>query len=140
MKRKHKKRTKKLQKLNRLHDIVWNFMSRYVRLRDFERGCITCGKKVSYNEFQAGHFVHVNSLDYDEKNINGQCSGCNCYKHGDLGQYAVNLDRKWGIFTADSLLAKRHIIKKFNREELETIKQDLINKIALIMSGKVSER
>ena len=121
---------RKLRKLSAIHKELWKLMSEYVRKRDESNGCITCDKRLNWAEMQAGHFVHVNSLDYNLKNINSQCAGCNCYKHGDLGQYAINIDKKWGAGTAEELLSLKHKIHKFTREELECIKSALKIKIS----------
>lgn len=129
---------KKLKSLRSLHKKAWNFMSSYIRLRD--KGiCITCSKKGAINEMHAGHFVHVRSMDFLEENISCQCPFCNTYRHGELGEYALALDKKYGLGTAERLLSMKHTIHKFTRNELEEIIQNLTDKIALLMTEKVNE-
>lgn len=130
---------KKLKSFKSLKKHAWDLMSRYVRIRDLGLGCITCGKKIPYNKAQGGHFVHRNHLDFNFRNINMQCVRCNFHLSGAPGEYAVALDKKYGIGTAESLLAMKNIIHKFSRTELEIIIEDLNNKIALLMTDKVME-
>jgi hypothetical protein len=51
----------------------------------------------------AGHFIHGDNMDFVEKNINAQCSGCNKYRHGNLAAYAIKIDEKYGTGTAKEL-------------------------------------
>jgi hypothetical protein len=137
IKRIQKERTKRLVKINRLHDIVWGYMSRYVRLRDESLGCITCKAPVSYEEGQAGHLWHGANMDFLHANINKQCVRCNKFLHGNTGVYVLEVDKKWGSGTAERLLAEKNVMRKYSREELEDIKQNLENRIAQLMAEKV---
>lgn len=48
----------------------------------------------------AGHYIAGNacglSLFFDERNVNTQCPGCNTFRHGNLSEYAIGLERKYG--------------------------------------------
>lgn len=62
----------------------------FIRNRDKDKGCISCGKPVT----QAGHFYSAgkfNILRFDEDNCHGQCQQCNFYKEGNLKVYRENL-------------------------------------------------
>lgn len=104
--------------------------STYVRLRDADdRGmvtCITCPTTRFYKQMQAGHFVsrRVNQLRFFEENVNGQCDGCNRWKHGEQYAYSKALDLKYGDGTADRLWGQRFSTHKFTKEELEEIIHD----------------
>jgi len=137
--KKSRERFKRIQKRKRLKRIrhkstktlkkkAWKLMSEYVRRRD--RGiCFTCRVKKHWKEQQAGHFIHLNSLDYDFMNIHCQCVRCNHYLGGDLGVYAVKLIKKYGLNKVEKLREKAIEIKRFTVEELETIIKDLQKKI-----------
>lgn len=79
---------------------AWKLMSRYVRLRDMKKGCITCGKSyVEICDAQAGHFKHAaktNPVSYDFRNINAQCISCNSFGNGKLDVYAERLVEMYG--------------------------------------------
>lgn len=125
--RKPKPKQKSVAQLKKLADQEF---SKYVRLRDSnDEGvaeCITCGESKYWKQLQNGHFVSrsVSLLRYDEENCNVQCMACNVFKHGDLYNYAIQLDLKYGDGTAKKLHDQRFTTHKFTREELEEIIRD----------------
>lgn len=84
-----------------LHKKAWDVFSLWVRDRD--KRCVTCGSRVT---LQAGHYWH-GVLDFDEVNINAQCSGCNHFRSGNLALYASYLINKHGV-DAFKALEMRH--------------------------------
>lgn len=140
-----KKKKKKTRPLGAVVKDTQIIVNRYIRSRDSLKTtgsldycmCISCGKVKEFAEIQAGHYVAVGQsslLRFNEENINGQCSGCNCWGHGMLAEYTINIDKKYGKDTALMLLNKKHIDKKWSRAELleiqDTYRQklnDLIN-------------
>lgn len=74
-----------------LHDKAWDTFSLWIRHRDGR--CVTCG---STKNGQAGHRWH-GKLDFDEININRQCSACNKWKQGNLSKYDDYLISKYGM-------------------------------------------
>ncbi len=136
MRKKHREGTKiwyqdKVKKLKRK---CWSLMSEYVRLRD--KGiCITCGKK--YPVMNAGHFKH-GCLDFDERNINCQCQGCNTYKSGALDIYAIKLEAKYGFGIIQELEELKWKKPFYTYEELEQIKTDLESKISALKLAELS--
>jgi hypothetical protein len=95
----------------------------FIRLRDCEKGCISCGGAVE----QAGHYFsagHHSSLRFNEVNVNGQCVRCNCYLHGNLIHYRAGLINRYGEAKVLHLEAVgRRTVKKWSRAELEAIIQ-----------------
>jgi len=127
----------KLRELKRLHNKAWKLRSIWVRLRD---GCIciTCGIKCEFKKCNAGHFVHGKRYNYLEENTNCQCVRDNLRKHGDLGRYAVNLDKKWGPGTAQGLIAFEDSHPgDLTVEELNIIIHDLESKISEFNRTKI---
>jgi hypothetical protein len=60
----------------------------YIRLRDAapKTGlvtCVTCRRKIEWYRCDSGHFVHGDfyKTSYYEKNVHGQCRGCNVSMH-----------------------------------------------------------
>lgn len=115
-------KTKKLipiPKLLKKTQIVFN---RWIRERDRDAGCISCGAEVT----EAGHYYsqgHHSSLRFNEVNTNGQCTRCNCFLSGNLIHYGKGLVKKYGQQKIDLLdsVATRNPIKRWTRTELEEI-------------------
>jgi hypothetical protein len=95
----------------------------YIRARDKDKGCISCGAKVQ----EAGHYFsqgHHSALRYNEVNTNGQCCRCNKFLHGNLIHYRAGLIARHGetkVLLLES--SARRSVKKWSRTELEAIIQ-----------------
>lgn len=113
---------KKLVPLPRLLKRAEKAFNQFIRTRDQDKGCISCGAEVS----QAGHYFPVkgySALRYDEHNCAGQCAYCNCYLHGNQANYRIGLAIRIGS-TAVEELEQRAIgnrVKKWTRSELQEI-------------------
>ena len=108
---------------------AWAAFSRKIRNRD--PYCVTClveGKKVP--SAHAGHYQYNternqqlggNALWFDERNVHGQCAGCNLFKSGNLSSYTLYLTDKFGhtIFQEIRILWKQP--KKWTLAEIEEI-------------------
>lgn len=128
---------KKLKSVNSLHKKAWKLQSIWVRRRD-GGVCITCGLLCEFKKCNAGHFVHGKRYNYLEKNTSCQCVRCNLRKHGNLGRYAVNLDKKYGAGTAQELINfEDSHPADLTREELESIILNLESKIFKLENPKV---
>lgn len=92
------------------------WFSFYIRLRD-KGVCFTCGNKKYWKQQQNGHYVSrgVLSLRFDEKNCNCQCAGCNIFKNGNMDEYAVRLQKKYGP----------KILEQLNKEKYKVVKYDI---------------
>lgn len=80
---------------------------KYIRLRDWDKGCISCGKPAKEKNFDAGHMWssggHSN-VRYNEHNINGQCSRpCNKDLAGDINNYRLNFVKRYSQEILDNL-------------------------------------
>ncbi len=93
--------------------VYWYFISRYVRQRDVKEygTCISCGKPITFETCQAGHFMPASNcgrdLLFDLRNLNAECSGCNGFDVTHLLGYSENLDKRYGAGTALSLRKRR---------------------------------
>jgi hypothetical protein len=95
----------------------------FIRERDKDKGCISCGKSLN-KKFDAGHYHNANnnwSVRFDEYNVHGQCVECNQHKHGNLIEYTYNLPKRIGHEMMDDLLRRRNQTRKFSIEELKEI-------------------
>lgn len=102
---------------------AWKAFAEYIRTRD--KICITCSGKTT----ESGHFLHTtdkasnpnlggNQIWFNEKNVNGQEGACNRYKSGNLAEYAVKIEEKWGEGTIKELYKLRNTPRKWTIEEL----------------------
>lgn len=95
----------------------------FIRQRDADKTCITCGK---YKIEHACHFYsagHYTSLRFNEDNVHGGCLQCNYFKHGSGNEYRRNILTRIGQQRLDFLdsIATRQRAKKWDRLELEQI-------------------
>lgn len=104
--------------------VYWYWFSRQIRQRDVSKygTCISCGRELTFETAQAGHFIPAVKCDrellFDFQNVNAECAGCNAFDEFHLVPYARNLDKRWGAGTADSLEAR----KKAREENKEVIR------------------
>lgn len=122
MKRKKKRDPNSLPVLLKEAERVFNA---WIRNRDRDLGCISCGKPIT----EAGHYFPVkghSALRFHEHNVNGQESYCNKHLHGNQAYYRIGLVAKIGeekVLELEALAAKREV-KKWSRSELlEIIEQ-----------------
>ncbi len=113
------KRNPTLPKLLRKAQDIFNA---WIRARDKDRGCISCGGSVDH----AGHYYaagHYTALRFNEVNVNGQCVSCNNFKHGNLINYRKGLVKKYSeekVLMLENAADLRKV-KKYSRFELEAI-------------------
>ncbi len=81
---------------------AWVVFSKWIRTRD-NFTCITCGKSAPEVMIHAGHYCH-NREDFNERNINAQCMGCNWRKKGNMRFYTIYMIDKYGLDYVKELL------------------------------------
>jgi hypothetical protein len=134
-----KEKAKKKPKISSLKLRAWTLFSTYVRLRDCLKTtgtlthgiCISCGKTVSFEEANAGHFIsrRWNELLFDEKNVNLQCVECNLGKQGNVHEYRRKLVKMYSEDEVLELERRGWLHHKFTTYELEELIQSLKQKI-----------
>ena len=103
----------------------------YVRLRDFGRPCICCGRPLQESEgvrgagYDAGHYRSTGSashLRFNEDNCHAQRKDCNRYGAGRAVDYRAGLIARIGLERVEALETnnKPH---KWTAEELRGIKE-----------------
>lgn len=106
--------------------------NKYIRLRDKDEPCISCGKPKGGGE-QAGHYRSVGGnpeLRFDENNVHGQCIRCNMHLHGNLIEYRKGLIDRVGLHVVE-WLELNHEPKKYTIEEIKELKKEYKQKIRL---------
>ena len=125
------RKKKTIAKLKKELDKVFNA---FIRKRDSEDDvflCISCGFQqtedsvsVEYkpvSQMHAGHFYAgtFTATRWDERNVNGQCVGCNTFKHGNLLEYRKGMLAKYGQKVLDELEELHNKPFKLDRQWLE---------------------
>lgn len=130
---------KKIDKLKTHSDwlkelqVVFN---RYIRLRDKDKGCISCGKPL-IGKYDAGHLFTVGAfpnLRFDVDNCFGQCTFCNMHNHGNVSEYMIRLPDRIGKERFDALLNRRNIPNKLTIPEIIEKKKYYLDKIKELKS------
>ena len=99
----------------------------YIRERDSEDGyftCISCGRTLTTDQMDAGHFAPVkggSALRFDEYNVNGECKRCNGFDEFHLIGYRKGIIEKYGEGVLNHLEQNARTIKKWSRTELNEI-------------------
>ena len=105
---------------------VHSEVNKFVRERDKNKPCISCGRRIESGD--CGHYVAQGSsglLRYHPDNLALQCTSCNRFKHGNLINYRIGLVSRIGEDRVKWLEDHRHDTKKWRREELESILEGL---------------
>lgn len=109
-----------------LKGMLWHVFAKYVRERDKELPCISCGKH--HEAKQAGHYAPVGGgtldLNFDEKNVNGECPNCNGFDPFHLVPMRKNLIAKYGEATVEDLDARKSTMLAVKWDE-----QDFVDRI-----------
>ena len=107
-------------------NILQKVFNTYIRKRDQDKGCISCGRAFR-GKFDAGHHFSVGAhpeLRFDEDNVHGQCVWCNRDRHGNLIEYAERLPERIGVDRYEALKARRGQNNKLTIDEIkEKIKE-----------------
>jgi hypothetical protein len=96
--------------------------NQYIRLRDKHKPCVSCDSKLGV-KFDAGHYfssVHK-AVTFDEDNVHGQCVACNQYKHGNLLNYQIGIEKRIGADRLLTLHEKAYQTRKYSADELKEI-------------------
>src|SRR3990167_1249047 len=91
---------------------LWSLLSKYIRVRD--KGiCFTCERRAEGSGYHAGHCIPKSIcgkvLEFNYKNLAGQCYHCNINCGGNGAIFAAKLQEKFG----------RDIISLLNETRLE---------------------
>jgi hypothetical protein len=97
----------------------------FVRARDADKPCISCGKSPSTetNQTDAGHFRSVGSaphMRFVEDNIHGQCKHCNQYLAGNVLAYRKGLIERIGLARVEQIESDQ-TVRKYTKEALQEI-------------------
>lgn len=106
-------------------------VSLYVRIRDQDKGCISCGQAIRVKYCDAGHYIprgHT-ATRWDLHNVNAQCYDCNRLKYGNIEAYRKGLIQRYGIEEVERLESLKHATVKFSKTDIN----ELIKKIEKLL-------
>lgn len=89
----------------------------FIRLRDRDQPCISCGTTRTDIKYDAGHMFSVGAypnVRFDEDNVWKQCSNnCNMHLSGNINEYRPRLIEKIGVerFEALEFRARNGVLK-----------------------------
>lgn len=100
---------------------------KWIRIRDANDGCISCGTTKA-KIWHGGHFFKAElftGLIFNEVNVNKQCEKCNTFGGGNESGYRIGLVKKHGEKVVKQLEESANYLRsyKFAREELKEIKK-----------------
>lgn len=121
-------------------DLAQKAVNRYVLLRDYEDGCISCDKTVYWQggEWHASHFTSrgaSSGLRFHLWNINKSCNQCNIHKGGNILEYGARLVRKIGADKVETLKNFPRS-REYTNEQLDRITR-IFNKRSLRLEKRL---
>jgi len=88
--------------------------------------CFTCGTRKPIAELHAGHFMSRGkyATRWDERNVQPQCVACNLYNNGQQFLFGQNLDKRFGIGTAQDIYIRSQRIGGHTKDDLQSMIDD----------------
>lgn len=124
----------KTKKLTEYENEAKKAFQLWIRTRDKELPCISCGSKESLL-IDGGHFFKAelfSGLIFDERNCHKQCRKCNRFLNGNELQYRKGLIERYGESFVSELesISDANRVYKYSKTELIEIKNkyDKLNK------------
>lgn len=96
----------------------------WIRNRDKDRECISCGRSMAGRKGDASHYYSVGSspsLRFNEDNVHLACVPCNQHLHGNIAEYAIRLPQRIGQERFDALIEKRNSVLKLSVPEIKEL-------------------
>ncbi len=130
----------KREKLKSLRDWLRDAqaaVNAYVRERDKEKPCISCGR-FHQGAYDAGHYRSTGSnpaLRFHLDNIHRQCVPCNQHKGGNAIEYRLGLIKRIGIERVEWLEGP-HAPAKYNIEQARAIRDEFRAKLKALKKSQ----
>ena len=99
---------------SRAEERAWKAFSLMIRARDEIDGyfrCPTCGRILSIDQADAGHYISRvrKATMFDEMNVHAQCRKCNRFQEGNHFIYRKWLIEKYGIEKVEAMEQRAYI-------------------------------
>lgn len=115
---------------------LWDVFSEWVRRKDADSlgmaQCVTCGAVGHWTTMDAGHFWKRShqATRYDPVNVAVQDTRCNRFRGGAEAEHAAYILKTYGKEVFDELEVRHRQIKKWTREEIESLIAHYRQKVA----------
>lgn len=137
-----KKETKilkeKAKKRSEWLDEAQTAFNAYVRYRDKDEPCISCGTEKPAIQYCAGHYLTRGGfpeLRFSELNVHKQCNrNCNLGKSGNQAAYRINLVKRIGIKNVEWLEGPQEL-QKLTIEDIKEIKAHYKERLKILKKG-----
>ena len=111
--------------------------SKYIRLKNSVNGyctCISCGKIERWQDVDAGHFINRKfyALRYNEINVQPQCRACNRFAEGNIAEFGIALQKKYGEQIIKDLVSKKNNYIKWSQFDIDTLIKYYKNEVKLL--------
>lgn len=130
-KREHRQRKESIKSRSEWLREAQAEFNRFIRLRDAELPCISCGKpNDGSHQRHASHYKSRGAfpeLAFNEFNCHASCAQCNNFLSGNLVPYRAALIKKIGLDRVEWLEGP-HEPLKLTIEQIKAIKQEYRNK------------
>ncbi len=86
-------------------------------------------------KYDAGHYFSMGghkAVTFNEDNVHAQCVTCNRYKHGNLLEYQIGIEKRIGPERLLELHEKAHETRKYTPDELKYIIHTYKEKIKIL--------
>jgi hypothetical protein len=119
-------------------------VNRYIRLRDHNMPCISCGHAPSQKfggTMDSGHYRSrgaAGHLRFNTFNIHGQCVKCNRYNSGNAVDYRLGLIERIGVDRVERL-ENDNVPRRFTIEYCKRLKK-IFNKKARFTKGRQMDK
>lgn len=107
----------------------------YIRKRDEQDPCISCGNTREKSKYNAGHYLSVGAhpeLRFHEDNCHKQCEYCNTHLSGNIAAYRPQLIAKIGTERVEWLEGP-HEAAKYTIDEAKAIRSTYKQKLKELM-------
>lgn len=120
---------------------AWDAFSKFIRLRDIDKPCVTCPIREYWKEMHAGHFLsgRHNSILFEEKNCHKQCVYCNEYLKGNRVVYEAKMLELYGQVTINRLEKLSRQVVKLKAWQLMGIKETYTKKYKKLLAIEEAE-
>jgi hypothetical protein len=139
-KKKKKQLKDELQTLPELLKLAQITFNKYIRLRDKDKPCVSCEKPLGA-KYDAGHYFSMGghkAVTFDEDNVHAQCVTCNRYKHGNLLEYQIGIEKRICAQRLLELHEKAHETRKYTPDELKYIIHTYKEKIKILQKNSLN--
>jgi hypothetical protein len=128
---------KELKDIKYYRNILQAVFNTYIRIRDENEPCISCGCRVVKGH--ASHYYSVGahpSLRFDEYNVHKSCEKCNTHLHGNLIEYRKRLEKKIGKIKLLELDKRAREERKYSIDEIKEMIKEYRSKIKFLKLNK----